>query len=148
MSEDVRDREEIVVDCELDHPPAQVWRALTEPALLAAWLLPNDFRPEVGHRFAFRPDGRLEGGPIACEVLDLEPERRLRLSWASADPAERDAAGRRLDSVVTFDLEPVARGTRLRIVHCGLPASLRPLAGAHRRLTAMLALQPAVRLAA
>lgn len=138
---------EIVVDVTLDHPPAQVWRALTEPALLAAWLLPNDFRPEVGHRFRFRPDGRIDGGPIACQVLELQPERRLELSWRSADD-ERDRAGRALDSVVTFELERVSRGTRLRIAHRCLPAALPALAGAGRRLTTMLACSGVSRLAA
>jgi uncharacterized protein YndB with AHSA1/START domain len=142
-------RMDIVVDCELDAPPDRVWRALTEPELLATWLLPNDFRPEPGYRFAFAPDPRrLAGGPIACEVLDLEPERRLRLSWRSADAGERDAAGNRLDSVVTFDLERTAGGTRLRIAHTGFPARLLALREAGRRLTTMLALQPVTRLAA
>jgi uncharacterized protein YndB with AHSA1/START domain len=43
--------ETIVVDYDLAEPPKKVWRALTEPGLLAAWLGPNDIRPEVGHRF-------------------------------------------------------------------------------------------------
>ena len=36
-----RDREDIVVECTLDAPPEKVWRALTEPDLVAAWLLPE-----------------------------------------------------------------------------------------------------------
>lgn len=139
--------EGILVDCELSHPPERVWRALTEPDLLAAWLLPNDFRPRVGHRFTFTPDLRFDGGPVACEVLDLEPERRLRLSWRSG---EVDGAGHVLDSVVTFDLHRIAVGTRLRILHTGLPAprSLRAIRGAGRRLTSMLATAGVVRCAA
>ncbi|MET7799952.1 SRPBCC domain-containing protein [Streptomyces decoyicus] len=35
----------------LAHPPAKVWRALTEPDLIAQWLMPADFRLEVGHRY-------------------------------------------------------------------------------------------------
>lgn len=35
------------------HPPAKVWRALVDPDLLARWLMPNDFKPVVGHRFTF-----------------------------------------------------------------------------------------------
>jgi uncharacterized protein YndB with AHSA1/START domain len=143
-----RSADDIAVDCTLEFPPERVWRALIEPELLARWLLPNDFRPEVGHVFGFVPDQRLEGGPIACEVLELEPERRLKLSWRSADVSERDPVGNRLDSVVTFELEPVARGTRLRIAHTGFPAGAVPLQGAGRRLTTMLALGPATRMAA
>jgi len=39
---------------DLPHPPAKVWRALTEPELLAAWLMANDMRALVGHRFTFK----------------------------------------------------------------------------------------------
>lgn len=32
--------ETITFDFDLAHPPEKVWRALTDPALVAAWLLP------------------------------------------------------------------------------------------------------------
>jgi uncharacterized protein YndB with AHSA1/START domain len=35
------------------HPIDQVWAALTSSAALAAWLMPNDFQPEVGRTFTF-----------------------------------------------------------------------------------------------
>ena len=31
------------------HPPERVWRALTEPAELGAWLMPTDFVALAGH---------------------------------------------------------------------------------------------------
>ncbi|MFU8853255.1 SRPBCC family protein [Micromonospora sp. SL1-18] len=43
----------IAVDQFLAHPPAKVWRALTDSDLLARWLMPNDFGPVPGHRFTF-----------------------------------------------------------------------------------------------
>ena len=48
--------EAIRTDSFFPHPPEKVWRALTDPQLLAAWLMPNDFEPRVGHRFTFRTD--------------------------------------------------------------------------------------------
>ncbi len=121
----------IVVECDLDEPPEKVWRALTVPELLAAWLMPNDIRPEVGGRFTFRakPDAGGEpvegGGDIECEVLEVEPNRRLRYSWRGAE-TERDARGHALDTVVTFVLTRTGTGgTHLRIVHSGFQASPR-----------------------
>ncbi|RUW11496.1 SRPBCC domain-containing protein, partial [Mesorhizobium sp. M1A.F.Ca.IN.022.05.2.1] len=35
-------------ECELPDPPEKVWRALTEPELLAAWLMPTDIKPAIG----------------------------------------------------------------------------------------------------
>jgi uncharacterized protein YndB with AHSA1/START domain len=44
----------LVIEREMPHPPEKVWRALTQSALLAEWLMQNDFAPKVGHRFNFR----------------------------------------------------------------------------------------------
>ena len=44
----------IVVQYDLAHPPAKVWRALTESKLVGSWLMENDLQPTVGHRFTFR----------------------------------------------------------------------------------------------
>jgi uncharacterized protein YndB with AHSA1/START domain len=75
----------IRTDSFFPHPPEKVWRALTNPGLLASWLMPNDFEPRVGHRFTFRTDpvpGHGFDGIVRCEVLELVPARRLRISWA------------------------------------------------------------------
>src|SRR5690349_14090229 len=73
--------EAIVVECDLPDAPEKVWRALTERELLAVWLMPNDFRPELGAEFSFQPPAELESQAIACKVLALEPPRLLRFSW-------------------------------------------------------------------
>jgi uncharacterized protein YndB with AHSA1/START domain len=109
---DAADHEEIVVECNLPDAPEKVWRALTVPELLGAWLLPNDIRPEEGARFSF--DGAPgEGGKVSCEVLDIEPHRLLRYSWRDGE-AEREG----VSSTVSFELTRTeAGGTHLRIAH-------------------------------
>lgn len=118
---------------DLAEPPEKVWRALTVPELLAAWMMPNDMRPEIGNRFAFAgPDT-----PIECEILDAEPEKLLRYSWREqpGDAARQDP----LDSTVTFTLaRTVSGGTHLRIVHDGFARKAMPavaMAGAGCRLS-------------
>ncbi|RUW96727.1 MULTISPECIES: SRPBCC domain-containing protein [unclassified Mesorhizobium] len=104
----------IEFEYDLAEPPEKVWRALTVPELLAAWMMPNDIRPQTGSRFAFAgPDAAIE-----CEILDAEPERLLRYSWREqSDDAARQHP---LDSTVTFTLaRTVSGGTHLRIVHDG-----------------------------
>ncbi|MCW3840656.1 SRPBCC domain-containing protein [Micromonospora yasonensis] len=102
----------IAVDQFLAHPPAKVWRALTDSDLLARWLMPNDFRPVPGHRFTFHTTPRpAQGfdGIVHCEVLELDAPHRLRWAWR----------GGRLDTVVTWSLVPEGRGTRLFLEHAG-----------------------------
>jgi uncharacterized protein YndB with AHSA1/START domain len=106
------DSRTVRVDEFLAHSPARVWRALTDPVLLAKWLMPNDFRPVVGHRFTFLTDPRPNvgfDGVVRCEVLVVEPERLLRISWR----------GGSLDTTVTWTLASEGRGTRLFLEHDG-----------------------------
>jgi uncharacterized protein YndB with AHSA1/START domain len=89
--------EAIHTDAFLPYPPQKVWRALTDPGLLASWLMPNDFEPRVGHRFTFRTDpvpAHGFDGIVRCEVLELVLGRAPRPS-AGADarqPAVRCSA--------------------------------------------------------
>ncbi|RWI20476.1 SRPBCC domain-containing protein [Mesorhizobium sp.] len=121
----------IEFECELPDPPEKVWRALTVPDLLAAWMMPNDIKPEVGSRFAFAK----ADAPIECEILDAEPERLLRYSWRER-PAPGNTANP-LDSFVTFTLDrTISGGTHLRIVHDGFGRVATPaVAGACCRLS-------------
>jgi uncharacterized protein YndB with AHSA1/START domain len=113
-----REGEPIVLDYDLDEAPEKVWRALTDPVLVAAWLAPNDIAAneagvEAGARFLLRPAPET---PIECEVLESEPSRRLSYSWR-----ETPEHGRPLDSVVTFEITPQpGGGSHLRLVHRAL----------------------------
>lgn len=110
-------------ECELDDPPEKVWRALSEPELLAAWMMPNDIKPEPGKHFTF-------AGPVApieCQVLDAEPGRLLRFSWREK-PGANDSDLPAFDSIVTFTLaRTAAGGTHLSIVHDGFVPVAQPV---------------------
>jgi uncharacterized protein YndB with AHSA1/START domain len=102
----------IHADAFLPHPPEKVWRALTDPELLASWLMPNDFQPRLGHRFTFRTQAvPAHGfdGIVHCRVLDLVLLERLRISWT----------GGGIDTTVTWQLTPEGAGTRLFLDHEG-----------------------------
>ena len=105
----------IHIDQYLPYSPTRVWKALTDPALLARWFMPNDFKLEVGHHFTFQATpipGAKFGGTVYCEVLDFEVEHRLHISWT-------DRGENGLNSTVTWRLEPEGSGTHLYLEHDG-----------------------------
>ena len=109
----------IVVEYDVPHAPAKVWRALTDAKILSSWLMTTDIRPVVGHRFTFQAKP-MPGwdGVVQCEVLEVEPEKSIRYSWRGGSESAR------LDSVVTWTLTPTAAGTHLLLEHTGfLPAN-------------------------
>ena len=93
------------------HRPEKVWRALTDPALLAEWLLPViDLKLERGAAFTFKtePVGGWDG-IVHCRVAEIEPLRKLSYDWGVGD----------LATVVTFTLTPTPSGTHLSLLHSG-----------------------------
>jgi uncharacterized protein YndB with AHSA1/START domain len=115
-----KEKQSIIVEYELPDAPKKVWRALTEPKLLEAWLMPNDIRPVVGHRFNFRAQP-VPGwdGTVYCEVLEVGPEQRLVYAWRGGSQ-KLEGYGHELDTVVTWELTPTANGgTRLHLEHSG-----------------------------
>lgn len=113
MREDLRS---IRIDQFFPHPPDKVWRALTTPELMAQWLMPNDFHPEVGHAFTFhaRPVAKTGfSGTVACTVLEVKPPRLLRITWSDAANPEA------MSTEVSWTLQPEGMGTRLFLEHSG-----------------------------
>ena len=95
----------VTVEREIAYPPAKIWRALTQPHLIEDWLMKNDFKPVVDHRFNLSGDW----GAVDCQVVEVEPERTLSYTWAAMG----------LESVVTWTLTPTAKGTHLRMEQAG-----------------------------
>ena len=125
MNAAIENNQSIHVDYDLPHPPAKVWRALTEPEILGSWLMTNDFRPVIGHRFTFQA-APMPGwdGVVHCEVLEAEAPRVLRYSWRGGPE------GSRLDTIVHWTLTPTPAGTKLTLEHSGfLPANAFAFAG-------------------
>jgi uncharacterized protein YndB with AHSA1/START domain len=93
----------------LAHPPERVWQALVDSGELGAWLMPNDFKPEPGHRFFL--DARPDLGFIDGEVLEVKPPSLLRCRWSGAS---EDIDQRGIDLLNpawnVFDLTPEGRG--------------------------------------
>jgi uncharacterized protein YndB with AHSA1/START domain len=102
------------IECDqfIARPPAAVWRALTEPELLARWWAAGDIKPVVGHRFTVDMG---KWGRQPCEILEVEPEKLLRYTFAEGS----------LDTTITWRLEAEGDGTRLFLEHAGFePGSM------------------------
>jgi uncharacterized protein YndB with AHSA1/START domain len=105
--------ESITFEFDLHHSPQKVWGALTDPVLLAEWLLPvTGFKLDIGTAFTFKTQP-FPGwdGTVKCRILESEVNQKLSYAWVVGDMA--------LETVVTFTLTPTANGTRLVLVQSG-----------------------------
>ena len=105
MSNTATEALSVVVEREMPYPPEKIWRALTQPHLIEEWLMKNDFKPAVKHRFNLRADW----GSVDCQVTAIEPNKTLSYTWAAYG----------LESVVTWTLTPTHTGTHLRMEQSG-----------------------------
>ena len=103
-------------------PPAKVWAAITQPALMMQWWGP-DAGPTLSAVADVRPGGRFS---IVFRLLNgdehnptgiyraVVPEKTLIFTWEWPGMPERE-------SLVTFRLEPFDGGTELTLIHEQLP---------------------------
>jgi uncharacterized protein YndB with AHSA1/START domain len=100
------------------HPPAKVWRAVTDLSLIPLWTVTgaggraDEFAPTVGTKFQFigKPKPGWNG-VVDCEVLEVAEPSLLRYSWkdtSSGDVTE-----------ILYRIEPHAGGTRFIYTHTG-----------------------------
>jgi uncharacterized protein YndB with AHSA1/START domain len=105
MTDTATETRSVIVEREIAHPPEKIWRALTQPHLIEEWLMRNDFKPAVDHRFNLSA----EWGVLDCQVLEVEPNKTLAYTWN----------GLGLESTVTWTLSAAGTGTRLRMEQVG-----------------------------
>ena len=103
-----------------DYPqsPEQVWRALTDPALIPRWTStgaggrPEGFATAVGTKFRYVAKPKPGwSGIVECEVLESDEPTLLRYSWA--DPGGGEV------TEVAYRLEAHGNGTRFTYEHTG-----------------------------
>ena len=116
--------ESLSFEFDLPHSPEKVWRALTDPALLAEWLLPAiglELEPGAEFMFKTQPYPGWDG-TVNCRFIEIEPQRKLSYTWTVPF----------LDTVVTFTLTPSALGTRLSLVQSGFTSDQKRESGGAR----------------
>jgi len=106
MTKSTTETRAVIVEREIPHPPEKIWRALTQPHLIEEWLMKNDFKPVMDHKFNLSADW----GAVDCQVTAVEPNKTLAYTWAAYG----------LESVVTWTLTPTRTGTLLRMEQLGL----------------------------
>lgn len=99
---------DVVIRRSFSHPPARVWHALTEPALIRQWLSPDliDLRMDARPGGSFRYDWPefYFSGPI----LDADaPHRMVHLEHFNGDTTQ--------GPTVTTVLAPDGSGTRMTV---------------------------------
>jgi uncharacterized protein YndB with AHSA1/START domain len=109
---------DLVIKWYFPHPTEKVWECLINPELVSQWLMKNDFKPIVGHKFNFhtKPIPKMGfDGIVYCEVLEIIPLRKLVYSWKGGP--KPGVTG--LDTLLTWTSSPENKGTKIVLEHTG-----------------------------
>jgi uncharacterized protein YndB with AHSA1/START domain len=107
---------DILIRRDFAHPPARVWRALTEPALIRQWMAVEPF-PMTRCEIDARPGGSFHyawAGPdvsffFSGPVLKVDPPHHMtHVEHFNGDPA--------MAATITTDLVAQGTGTRMTMV--------------------------------
>lgn len=105
---------EYATSIEIDASPGTVFDYLTTEAGMTAWMGQHaQLDPHPGGGFAVD----IAGYAIRGEYLHVERPTRVVVSWGVAGSADLPAGA----STVEFRLTAIERGTRVDLIHSGLP---------------------------
>lgn len=126
----------------LPGPIERVWAYLTDSDLRRQWLAAGAMEMTAGSSFEFawrndelsdppgqRPDGFPEEQRMRCRIVEIDPPRRLVITWQGSGD-------------VTFDLQPSGDEVLLSVIHARLPdreTLLKVSAGWHMHLDLLVA---------
>ncbi len=94
--------------------PEKLWQALIEPEFTRRFWCETwqdcEWKPGASWKLMI-PDGRVGD---SGEVLEIDPHRRIVLSWRNEFKPEMRAEG---DSRLTYELEPQGDSVKLTVIH-------------------------------
>jgi uncharacterized protein YndB with AHSA1/START domain len=106
--------EPFTTEVDLPAPVEEVFRHLTDPAAMVCWMGQHaNLEPVPGG--AFEVD--INGVPVRGRYLEVDPPRRVLVSWGVTGNLDLPPGA----TQVEFTLTRTVDGTRLRVVHRGLP---------------------------
>ena len=116
----------------IDATSAQIWTALTAPACLKQFFFGSDVESDwkIGH--PIRMTGEFKGMAYEDkgEILEIEPGERLSFSHWSAMSGMADKPENY--HVVSFDLSPDGKGTKVTLSQSNLRGDIKPSDLEHR----------------
>ncbi|WP_066306522.1 SRPBCC domain-containing protein [Bacillus sp. FJAT-29814] len=99
--------EDIKKSVVIEAPIQKVWDQVSTAEGIAAWFMPNDFKPEVGYEFHLQSPF----GPSPCKVTELDPPNKLSFKW--------DTEG----WFASFILKDLGGKTEFTLIHGGWKAA-------------------------
>ncbi len=101
----------------IEAPIQKIWEQVSTSEGIAAWFMPNDFKPELGYEFHLQSPF----GPSPCKVTEFDPPNRLSFTW--------DTDG----WFVSFILKELGDRTEFTLIHGGWKQSDEMVGKAQRK---------------
>jgi uncharacterized protein YndB with AHSA1/START domain len=84
-------------------PIQKVWDAVATSEGIAAWFMPNDFKPVAGYEFQINAG---QFGMSPCKVTEIDPPNKVSFNWGK-------------DWTIHFELKKLDGKTEFTLIHAG-----------------------------
>ncbi|MGB0390546.1 MAG: SRPBCC family protein [Salibacteraceae bacterium] len=105
----------IQVEKKYQAPVEKVWEIITTQKYLSQWLMPGNFKAEVGHRYEFLcspPEGEENwDGKVYGVVLEVNSPNSISFTWCNSRLKQ--------DTLVRFILTETESGVLFKVLHEG-----------------------------
>ena len=97
----------------INAPANKVWKALTDPAKVEAWMLmETTFLPQKDKNFTFKAEPNENwDGIFKCIVKEIVENKKLVYTW--------DTGFINAETIVSFELKEIGKQTELTLTHSG-----------------------------
>lgn len=110
----------------INAPVSEVWEALIDPGKIEQWMLmPNNFKPQLNHDFAFKAEMDGNHFDINCKVLEISENKKLVYSWS----------GPFMEGNTTVSIQLSGNGgkTELVLIHSGFGDDQKDVMESHSK---------------
>lgn len=101
----------LVKEVVFNHPIDKVWKAITNGSEISKWFIHADFKAEVGYQYTLTATEEHGSTQISGKVLEASPYT-LKYTWKVGEAP--------VDTIVLWQLEAHADGTKLTLEHSGI----------------------------
>jgi len=105
--------EPILKKVTINAPANKVWKALTDPAKVEAWMLmETTFLPQKNKDFTFKAEPNENwDGIFKCSVKEIVENKKLVYTW--------DTGFINAETIVSFELKEIDKQTEVTLTHSG-----------------------------
>ncbi len=105
-------KDRIIKEKLFNHPIEKIWNAISKAEEISSWFIKADFKAEKDYQYTFTSEPNEKGCTTINGIVKEANPYVLAYTWIVADT--------NIETTVTWTLEAIQGGTKLKLEHSGI----------------------------